>query len=58
MVYLAELVRRRRNAVIVNQLADMRAVIVDAKFQGCDVCRIWNMAHPSGCQRPHPIKLR
>lgn len=23
----------------------------------CDVCRIWRMPHPSGCQRPTPIKL-
>lgn len=27
------------------------------KFKGCDVCRIWQMAHPAGCQRPSPVKL-
>lgn len=23
----------------------------------CDVCRLWQMPHPQGCQRPEPIIL-
>lgn len=23
----------------------------------CDVCRVWGMTHPQGCQRPAPVAL-
>lgn len=45
----------------INARSDERARRSQTKprteYAGCDVCRIWEMPHPSGCGRHDPVTL-